>query len=314
MTDETSFPFVSIIVPVFNESKNLDKCLNSLLSQNYPKTRYELIVVDNGSTDDSVNIAKNYTNKVFIKEDVKVGGVRNYGAKQAKGEVLAFIDGDCVASEKWLSEAVGYLGDKNVGGVGGGYLLRERPSWVERGWKLSSAKETRKVKALAGGSFILSRSLFEKLGGFNEKINAGEDTKLSVDITDLGLDLWFLEECYVIHLGYPDTLQGFFKRQFWHASSYLKSNYGLKDKVFLTVILFLLSLVSFFIYLFTGSSVAMWGSVFVVICPLAFFANQVKSQGLKGVPLESLVFSLILSFFYYLGRGGGFINSIFRGR
>jgi glycosyltransferase involved in cell wall biosynthesis len=314
MKDDDFFPYVSIIVPVFNESNNLGECLNSLVCQDYPKNRYEVIVVDNGSTDDSVSIAKKFTDKVFIKEEVKVGGVRNFGAKKAKGEILAFIDGDCVASEKWLSKAVEFLSHEMIGGVGGGYLLRDRPSWVERGWKLSSAKETRRVKALAGGSFILKKVLFEELGGFNEIINAGEDTKLSVDITDKGLELWFLAECYVVHLGYPETLKGFFKRQFWHASSYLKSNYGFKDKVFLTVILFLISMASLFIFLFTGFSVALWGSVFVIFCPLAFFINQIKSQGLKEVPMESLFFSLVLSFVYYLGRAGGFVNSIFRER
>ncbi|WP_226596265.1 glycosyltransferase [Marinobacter nauticus] len=314
MKDSVDVPFVSVVVPVFNESKYISDCLRALLRQDYPKNRYEVIVVDNGSTDDSVSIAKEFTDKVFIKENVKVGGVRNYGVKQAKGEILAFIDGDCVAGEHWLSKAVEVLANENVGGVGGGCLLRDRPSWVERGWKLNSIKETRKVKALAGGSFIVGRSLFEKLGGFNELINAGEDTRLSVDITDLGFELWFTEECYVVHLGYPSTLRGFFQREFWHASSYLKSNYGFKDKMFLTVILFLVSSVSFFTYLFTGFSLALIGSVFIVLCPLAFFINQVRSQGLKGVPLQSLFFSLVLSFVYYLGRGGGFLSSVFRGR
>ena len=83
---------------------------------------------------------------------------------------------------------------------------------------------------------------------------------------------------------------------------------------FIAVILFLISMASLFIFLFTGFSVALWGSVFVIFCPLAFFINQIKSQGLKEVPMESLFFSLVLSFVYYLGRAGGFVNSIFRER
>ncbi len=314
MKDDVVFPYVSIVVPVFNESKDLGECLRALLCQEYPKDRYEVIVVDNGSTDNSVGIAKKFTDKVFIKEGVKVGGVRNFGVMQAKGEILAFIDGDCVATDKWLSKAVEVLANEKVGGVGGGCLLRDRPSWVERGWKLNSVKETRRVKALAGGSFIMKRALFDQLGGFNEVINAGEDTKLSVDIADQGFELWFLAECYVVHLGYPTTLRGFFQREFWHASSYLKSNYGFKDKMFLTVILFLFSMASLLVYFFTDFPLALWGSVFVIICPLAFFINQIKSQSLKGVPIESLFFSFVLSFVYYFGRAGGFVNSIFRGR
>lgn len=306
------FPYVSIIVPVLNEAENISECLKSLLCQSYPRELYEIIVVDNGSIDGSVSISRNYADMVLVKEGVKVGAVRNFGVKRAKGEIVAFIDGDCVASATWLSSAVDFLSKENVGAVGGGCLLRENPSWVERGWKLNSSRLTGRVKSLAGGSFILKKEIFEKLGGFNERINAGEDTKLSVDIKSLGLELWFIDQCYVVHLGYPSTLRGFLRREFWHASSYLKSNNGSKDKMFITVLIFFVSVLSLFVYIFTGYSFALWGASFVILIPIVFFVNQVRTQGIKDVPIASLFYSLVLSFVYYIGRMGGLAKSLFK--
>lgn len=101
---------------------------------------------------------------------------------------------------------------------------------------LGDRKRDRITSSLIGGSFILKKNLFDILNGFDEKINAGEDTRLSKKITNTGLALWFVSDCAVVHLGFPRTVRDFARRQFWHSSSYLKSNNGLKDKTFIAVI------------------------------------------------------------------------------
>lgn len=299
--------FVSIIVPVFNEEKDLEKCLESLRDQKYPKDRYEIIVVDNGSTDRSVDIAHRYTNKVYERRGVKVGGVRNYGAEKANGSIFAFIDGDCVAGPYWISKAVEALQSEKVGAVGGGCLLRSSPSWVELGWKFDATAETKKVGALAGGSFIIKKSVFFEFDGFDEFINAGEDTKLSRSIGDAGLELWFISECFVIHYGYPTTISGFLKREIWHSSSYLRSNYGLKDRTFVSVILFTFSFFFFIAWCFFGGWVTLALSSFLILSPCAFLAKRLfvdkESLGMGMVT----IYAISVIFLYYVGRSYGML-------
>jgi glycosyltransferase involved in cell wall biosynthesis len=301
--------FVSIIVPAYNEERYIQDCLKSLIALDYPKESYEIIVVDNGSSDNTVELAKELGIHVEIKLGGKVGGVRNHGAKLSKGDVLAFIDGDCVASSEWLSAAINKLQNEDVGAVGGVYLLRDNPSWVELGWVLDDRPVTQKTTSLVGGSFIVKADIFNNLGGFDESINAGEDTKLSANIAS-SKDVYHLNECAVIHLGYPDKISGFMKRQFWHSSSYFKSNTGLfKDKVFITCILFLLGIFSSIIALMTESFVLFNGS-WLLLSPVLFSINRIlKSRSITS-SLARLHYILLLDYCYFLSRTLGLATSL----
>ena len=94
---------MSVIVPTWNEEKNLPKCLRSLANQVGSKPT-EVIVVDGGSTDRTVEIAEEYADRVLVEPGKPVGAARNIGAKAASGSILAFIDADTTASGNWLEE------------------------------------------------------------------------------------------------------------------------------------------------------------------------------------------------------------------
>lgn len=112
-------PFVSIVVPAYNEEKFIGDCLESLSNLSYPKCRYEIIVVDNCSKDNTATIAESMGAIVIRNAIGKVGAVRNQGATVARGEILAFIDADCIAGKNWLKSAIDKLKDPTVGAVGG---------------------------------------------------------------------------------------------------------------------------------------------------------------------------------------------------
>lgn len=97
---------ISIIVPVFNAEKHIRVCIESLINQNYPKNCYEIILVDNGSTDGTKDIMDIYKDKIKIFYEQKRGSyaARNTGMRNADGDIIAFTDSDCTASKDWLKE------------------------------------------------------------------------------------------------------------------------------------------------------------------------------------------------------------------
>lgn len=131
MSDEL-LPYVSIVIPVFNEERYLSLCLTSLMSLSYPKDRHEILLVDNGSTDRTLDIARGFGDvAIHVKENVKVGAVRNYGVQKATGTVIVFLDSDCVVNPEWLIDGVRKL-TANPGSVLGAdtYCVK-----ILRGWK-----------------------------------------------------------------------------------------------------------------------------------------------------------------------------------
>ena len=98
-------PFISIIVPVYNGENIIGACLKSLLAQDYPKDKYEVIAVDNNSKDKTADIIKEYSVHYLFESKVQGSyAARNTGVRHAKGEILAFTDADCVADKGWLKK------------------------------------------------------------------------------------------------------------------------------------------------------------------------------------------------------------------
>jgi len=100
-------PSVSVIVPVYNSEKWVGRCIEALLKQSYPREAYEVILVDNNSTDGSHDIARRYDGITLLNESRQGSyAARNCGVRASKGEILAFTDADCVAAPTWLAELI----------------------------------------------------------------------------------------------------------------------------------------------------------------------------------------------------------------
>lgn len=117
--------FISIIVPVLNRENDIGKCLDSLLALDYPS--FEIIVVDNGSTDKTQAIVCQYPVKMVVEQKRGASTARNTGIKIARGEIIAFTDSDCIVEKDWLKNLAKNYTHKKVGGVGG-HLLPYKPS------------------------------------------------------------------------------------------------------------------------------------------------------------------------------------------
>jgi glycosyltransferase involved in cell wall biosynthesis len=181
-------PFVSVIIPTYNEEKYLENSLRSIKNQDY-EGKYEIIVADSCSKDKTVKIAKKYADKVIVikKRGIAVG--RNAGAKAAKGEIFLFIDADTVASFNLLTEIVKSF-KKNVIGVTCPVLpLSSNATDFIIYWffnQFVKVSITAGKPQVAGMCCAYRRNAFEKIGGFNENIKTLEDFDISKRISKLG--------------------------------------------------------------------------------------------------------------------------------
>lgn len=181
---------VSVIIPTLNEEKYLPKCLRSLADQN-GDVPFEVIVVDGGSTDKTVEIAKQYADRVFVRARKPVGAARNTGAEQAAGEILAFIDADTYASANWLATIARGFKDKEVVGVTGPTLPYEGniiDTVTYRLWTIYFQRILLSVGMphVIGFNCAYRRDLFLHVGGFDENTVMSEDIRLALKMRQRG--------------------------------------------------------------------------------------------------------------------------------
>ena len=181
---------VSVIVPALNEEKYLPRCLESLSRQSR-REKSEIIVVDGGSIDRTVEVAKEYTHKV-IEQPSPVGTARNIGAKQAEGNILAFIDADTMASEDWIDEITRTFDSRpNAVGVTGptlpyeGTQLDKLAYHVATGWAQRFSLKLGRPH-VAGFNCAYRKGPFFDAGGFDENRVLSEDVMLSLKMRHQG--------------------------------------------------------------------------------------------------------------------------------
>ncbi len=174
-------PLVSVIVPTKNSAEFLEACLRSIKEQSYKNI--ELIVVDNSSADDTQAIARRFTDKVFTKGPER-SAQRNFGAAQASGEHVVFIDSDMVVSKSVIGSCVRVMASS---ADAAGIIIPEE-SFGEGFWAQCKKLERSfyvGVDAIEAARFF-SKATFDKVGGYNEALISGEDWDLSDRAEALG--------------------------------------------------------------------------------------------------------------------------------
>ena len=182
---------ISVIIPTLNEEKYLPKCLSSLTNQSRKEIR-EIIVVDGGSTDRTVQLARKYSDRVLVELGQTVGASRNIGAREAEGEILAFIDADTIASVDWLEEIIRSFHEdpRAVGVTGptlpyGGTKLDQLAYHVATGWAQRFSLKLG-LPHVAGFNCAYEKEAFWGAGGFDENRELSEDVMLSLKIRHQG--------------------------------------------------------------------------------------------------------------------------------
>lgn len=213
-------PLVSIILNFYNEEDNLEECLDSIKDQTY--TNFEIIAVDDGSTDDSSHVVKSYSKYMDIKmyktPHVGIKKARKGGVKKSSGEIVLVVDADEILELDFMMEIVRTFDDKEVGAVGG-ILKSVGEGWVtdaygalnEIFYKLRKNEE-REVDWIQGGCSAYRRKALKDVGGLaSEKVSADKD--ISWKMSDAGWKVILNEDAVAYHKD-PQTLRSVMRREY----------------------------------------------------------------------------------------------------
>lgn len=214
---------LSIIIPVKNEAYNLEACLRSIRDARSVDLRYEVLVIDNGSEDNTVDIAKKFGADVHVVPDVTVAALRNYGAENAQGDVLAFIDADCTLQADWFDSVVPYINDDTIKCFGSPPGIPNPSTWVQECWyqirkKGGPSDPPSKVEWLESMNLFVRRDIFKTVGGFDTSLETCEDYDLGVRIKKYG-DIWCDPSIRAVHHGEAHNLKRFYEKERWRGVS-----------------------------------------------------------------------------------------------
>lgn len=215
---DRSLPFVSIIVPVYNGEQTIEACLDSLVNQDYPPDLYEIIIVDNNSTDRTCGIIQKYPVTLLHERKIQTSyAARNKGILAARGELVAFTDADCIAASGWLRELVAPFNEATIGGVGGQVLDSNPQNEVEQficSLHLFShyRKEDSYLPVLMTNNAAYRRESLLALGSFNDQLYTGADIDMAWRIQLTGAWVVYAPQAVIYHV-HRSTLRGM-ARQF----------------------------------------------------------------------------------------------------
>jgi cellulose synthase/poly-beta-1,6-N-acetylglucosamine synthase-like glycosyltransferase len=216
---------ISVIVPAYNEAENIANCLESLNHQTFPREQYEIIVVDDGSPDQTANVAQSFPGiRLISQKNQGPAAARNHGVQQARGEIVLFTDADCIPLPDWISEMVQPLRQNpEIVAVKGAYETRQR-SWTARFVQLEFEDKYDKLEKQEFIDFIdtyaaaYRREIFLQAGGFSLdfRLPSAEDAELGFRLADKGYKMVFNPKARVIHQ-HPESPLIYLKKKYFFA-------------------------------------------------------------------------------------------------
>lgn len=299
---------ISFIIPAFNESKNIRFTLNTI-KQFAPSEDYEIVVVDNNSTDNTMQLAIDNGAIVVTSNAKTIGEARNAGVNKAIGDILIFIDADVLLTESWQAHIDKQVLDlrKNPIQISGSRCHPpENNNWFNLYWfRLMNNQVTTYINS---GHLITTRILFDKIDGFTASLKTAEDHDFCKKAVAIGAKLLPNFLLITVHDGYPKTLGQFFKRERWHGrEDFNNVNSFIKSKVAIVATLNL--------FLFTCSTLNALITInplpllyylltMVVIC---LVLSMIKFGRLT---IQVLLANTITHFVYFWGRSFSLIDKL----
>lgn len=233
-----NYPFVSVAVVARNAEKHIAECLDSIENLDYPKDKYEILLIDGNSTDNTVSIAKIFKRVDILNNDKKIISTgRNLAIDKAKGKYLAFTDSDCKVDTNWLKNLILINDlDKNTVAVGGPNLVFDsdpilarvighmQETFLGSGGSPQSykIKEMSSVVSLANCNVIYKKNIINSYR-YNERINVGEDAELNYRLKKDGYHLIYTNKAVVWHHR-RNKIKNFIKNMFNYGKAQAKIN------------------------------------------------------------------------------------------
>ncbi len=220
---------VSVVIPAYNAERTIGEVIRQSFSQTKGSFQVEVLVVDDGSTDDTAAVAENAGAAVIRQENAGPAAARNRGWKSATGKFICFTDSDCIPTAGWLENLLDGFTDSQVGAVAGSYEIANPSSRLAR-WVHQEIMERHKrmppfVQAFGSYNVAIPRHVLQATGGFDPVYRraSGEDNDLSYRIIKTGWRIAFRPQAKVAHY-HPERLWQYLMQQyrhgFWRAKLY----------------------------------------------------------------------------------------------
>lgn len=214
---------VSVVVPVYNGAEHIGTCIEALLHQDFKPDQFEIIVVNNRSTDNTQEIIDRYPVRSLYESKRGPAAARNAGIRASTAKFIAFTDADCIPHDDWLSKLIFSMTD-SVCGAGGEIVSYYEDDAVSTFIDQIVFRQRYNILQkspphITTANACYRRTSLEKIGLFDESFPfaAGEDRDLGERLAIAGEAFVFAEEAIVCHK-HPQTLEGFYHQRFRHAS------------------------------------------------------------------------------------------------
>lgn len=276
---------ITFIIIGRNEENYLPLSVGAVAALGFDK---EIIYVDNGSTDRSVEVAVAHGAKVIVIEDVSLGALRNVGAKNSTGSRLCFLDADVVVDEKWFQRQQEILDDDCVACVcAPEKWYGDHPTWVEKSWLIHGMEQTdaaETVQWCSTQAMTIKKEAFFEIGGFNETLKTCEDYDLGMRLSRR-YKIVRTNGVYHFHMRPSKKLPEFFLREFWRGQSNIKGvlSHGLQLKELPSLVVPLLWGAGLLVLICSGLALGTGGgSVLLVALSLAMLIGFPLLMALRG--------------------------------
>ncbi len=208
----------SVIIPLYNDATSISACIEALLVQN-ANQQFEIIVVDDGSTDNSAELVANYPVRLFKQQNAGPAAARNVGGYNAKTDILIFLDADCIAAPNWLDSILKAFENLNTDVVTGAIVpatqhMMARLIQLEIEERYCKLANSSRVDFFASVAFAIRRERFIAVGGFREDFRYNEDVELAYRLNASGTQMVFLDTPRVAHF-HPEGWKNYFMMKFW---------------------------------------------------------------------------------------------------
>ncbi len=276
---------------------------------------YEILVIDNGSDDDTVEVARKYSADVYVVPDVTVAALRNYGAERAQGKVLAFIDADCTLLPDWFDAVLPYVNNDAVKCFGSPPGIPAESTWVQECWyqirkKGGPSDPPQKVEWLESMNLFVRRDTFQAVNGFDTSLETCEDYDLGIRLQQRG-DIWCDPSIRAIHHGEAHNVKRFYQKERWRGVSNIEGirKHGLTmaelpSLLFpmVQIVAILATTLAILLALF-GKISLWWAILFIGLWQLPLFLMGLrKSGGLQKIKQAGGIWALLNVYFTARGQ------------
>jgi len=293
------FPKVSLIVPAYNEEKEIKNLLSSIMKLNYPKNKLETIVIDDKSTDRTAEVVKEFPVKLLKGGHKGVGRARNLGIKKSKGEIVLFIDADQILDKNYVKEIVKSFKDKRVGAASDTELLLNKDSLIAKLLFLRGKLAENQSNLLLFRA--CRKKIIEEVGYINPKYGMYDDWDLAKRVSKK-YKIVKVNKAKIWHK-YPANISEVYRQARWGGRStiFLFPDYKIRAIKFFLFATLCAGLPVYIMFLFLSSSFRVLGTIGLILFLIFELLRSVKMFKITGWKEAFLThFSIVFIIFCFL--------------